>query len=144
MKSLIGWASPLVLIVVLLVLIIRGDLLSWSPYVIAGQAAGVLLLLSGRLASRGQQFRTAPEAGSGPLVRRGSYRLIRHPIYAGALLFLWASVAGHWSILNGAFAAIVTAAVLVRIDVEEGFLRSTYSEYAAYSRETKRLVPFLF
>jgi protein-S-isoprenylcysteine O-methyltransferase Ste14 len=77
------------------------------------------------------------------LVRRGPYRLLRHPSYTGLLLF-WAGIGlafGSW--VGAAVAALLIAAALaVRIRVEEQVLAAAFgSDYAEYARSTARLVP---
>lgn len=80
------------------------------------------------------------------LIRRGPYRLLRHPSYTGALL----TVVGFAIALGHLLAALVvvvpiTAAFLWRIRIEERMLAEAFPEaYPAYARETKRLVPFVW
>jgi protein-S-isoprenylcysteine O-methyltransferase Ste14 len=144
MNTFITKYAVIAIIVALLVLIFQGELLSPSPWVITGQVIGLAVVLSGRAAFRGHQFRASAEPGSGPLVRTGPYRYVRHPIYSGVLLFLWASILGHLSILNAALGLIALAVVMARVSVEERFLRSHYPEYEEYARKSKRLIPFVY
>ena len=80
------------------------------------------------------------------LIRRGPYRLLRHPSYTGALL----TVLGFAIALGDLPAALVvilpiTAAFLWRIRVEEQMLAQAFPDaYPAYARETRRLIPFLW
>jgi protein-S-isoprenylcysteine O-methyltransferase Ste14 len=78
--------------------------------------------------------------------RTGLYRFVRHPSYLGLeLIFLAIGLHAHnWISL---LLAVVptTLALFYRIHVEEIALREAFGEeYAAYSRETKRLVPGVF
>ena len=142
--SRISRIAGLFLLLVLLVLLIRGDLLSRSPWVILGQMAAVLLMVWARRSFHAGQFRVTPApSASGLLLTRGPYRLIRHPMYAGALLLLWSSALGHWSRVNALLALVASAAVLIRISDEERALRAHFPDYAEYSRRTKRLIPYL-
>ncbi len=109
----------------LLILLLRGDLLSRSPLVILGQAVSLALLVWARASFNKGQFRVVPAPAGGPLLIRGPYRFLRHPMYAGALLLLWSSVLGHWSPLYGALALAASGAVAVRIIDEEHALLST-------------------
>lgn len=80
------------------------------------------------------------------LVRRGPYRLLRHPSYTGALLTFYGfalALGSVWSVV--VIVAVVTAAFLWRIRVEEAVLKRAFPEaYPAYARETKRLLPFVW
>jgi protein-S-isoprenylcysteine O-methyltransferase len=80
------------------------------------------------------------------LVRRGPYRLLRHPSYTGSLLtFLGFGLGfGNWLSLLAVLAP-VTLAFLWRIHVEERVLREAFPEqYPAYAQATWRLLPFVW
>ena len=136
--------AGLFVLVPLLILLLRGDLLSRSPLVILGQVVSLALLVWARTSFNRGQFRVVPAPAGGPLLMRGPYRFLRHPMYAGALLLLWSSVLGHWSPSSGALALVATGAVAVRIIDEERTLRGYFPDYNEYSRRTRRLIPFLF
>jgi protein-S-isoprenylcysteine O-methyltransferase Ste14 len=77
------------------------------------------------------------------LVRKGPYRYLRHPAYAGDLLivFGFGLAIGSWL---GAFAALAIALLghLPRISVEESALADAFGPaYADYARSTERLLP---
>jgi protein-S-isoprenylcysteine O-methyltransferase len=80
------------------------------------------------------------------LVRRGPYRLLRHPSYTGALL----TVVGFGIGTGDGWAAIVAnlpiiAAFLWRIRIEERMLADAFPDaWPAYKRETRRLIPYLW
>lgn len=79
------------------------------------------------------------------LVRRGPYRLLRHPSYTGSLLtfFGFAACLGNW--LSLAAMLPVVLAFLWRIRVEEGVLSAAFPDrYRAYAHETKRLIPYVW
>ena len=77
------------------------------------------------------------------LVRRGPYRVLRHPSYAGlALIFAGFGLAiGSW--LGAAAALLIfVAGMLPRIRVEEHALATTFgAEYTEYASSRARLVP---
>jgi len=78
--------------------------------------------------------------------RTGLYRFVRHPSYLG-LLLVFLAVGLHARNWISLILAVVptTLALFYRIHVEEKALRDAFGEeYAAYSRETKRLVPGVF
>jgi len=143
-KALIEKHTVVVVVVALLILMIRGDFFSSSPWVIAGQVAGVILVLWSRATFGRQQFRTTTEPGTGPLIQRGPYRFLRHPVYAGAMLLIWASILGHWSLVNAAIGIAALAFTLWRMGIEERRLHEHYVEYADYARRTKRIIPFVY
>ena len=77
------------------------------------------------------------------VIQRGPYRLIRHPMYTAALLFIWAAVLSHASVLTVGVGLLVTILVSARIRMEERLLAEQYPEYAAYVRSTRAVVPYL-
>lgn len=143
--SALSRLAGLFVLLVLLSLLVRGQLLSRSPVIILAQVAAVVLMIWARATFRAGQFRVTPApSGTGPLLDRGPYRFIRHPMYAGALLLLWAGVLGHGSPVNAVLAALASAAVVVRINDEERVLRAHFRDYAQYAARTKRLVPYVW
>lgn len=125
-------------------LALTGNLLSSSPFVIAVQAAAVGLSFWARRSFRQGTFRvTAVPAGSS-IIREGPYRVIRHPMYAAALVFVWAAVASHASGFTLVLGVACTGVAVARVFVEERLLRARFVEYPAYARSTNALLPFVF
>lgn len=141
--KVISQFALLILVVALLFLAFTGNLFSSSPLVIAGQVLAVLLAVWARRSFTAQFSIQAAPAGGG-IISSGPYHFIRHPMYAAALLLIWVSIAGHWSLLNAGIGVGVTAVILIRIAAEETLLQASYPDYLAYAGQTKRLVPFLF
>jgi protein-S-isoprenylcysteine O-methyltransferase Ste14 len=80
------------------------------------------------------------------IVRKGAYKYIRHPAYAGALISFfglgWAL--GNWISFIIIFFPI-SWAFIRRIDKEEEMLlASVGEEYASYKETTKRLIPKVY
>jgi len=131
--------------VLLLVLLgFTGNLFSGNPFVITGQVGGLALIIYARIAFGRQKFNISARPADGPLLRKGPYRVIRHPMYAGASVLLLTTVIGHLNMLTAAIGLLVLMIIPWRIRLEEELLKSTYSDYAAYSSETWRLIPFLY
>lgn len=86
----------------------------------------------------------AAEPTEGGLVTSGPYNYIRHPIYTSVLVFVWAGIAAHWSILNAFFGVLIVTGSIMRLFCEERLVRARYPDYDAYASTTKRMIPFLF
>jgi protein-S-isoprenylcysteine O-methyltransferase Ste14 len=110
--------------------------------VLAGTA-----LRSWSIVSLGRYFRRKVTIEPGQtIVRRGPYRLLRHPSYAGLLLAITGLglMFGSWV---GAVVALVVMLVgmVPRMRVEEAALARTFGdEYDRYARTTWRLVPYVW
>lgn len=138
-------AVPLLLIIVAIVIMAAtGNLLSTSPAIIALQVAAIALNLWARTAFQRGTFRVTAAPGGTTVIRTGPYRFIRHPMYAAALLFVWASVVGHPTLLTYSIGLVVTALAVARVMVEDRLLIAHLPGYADYARTTKALIPFLF
>ncbi len=89
----------------------------------------------------GRRFSIVPEARG--LVTSGPYRLARHPIYLGEILAGFGLVLPTVVSLHAVVFAVFLGAQLARTYFEERVLRSTYPQYEAYARRTRRLIPFV-
>ncbi len=88
--------------------------------------------------------RIAPGEGQ-RVVDAGPYRIVRHPGYAG--LVLWAAATPFLLLSRAAMAgAVATAAwIVLRTALEDSALRRELPGYAGYARRVRwRLVPFLW
>jgi len=135
-----SWVMTLAVVI----MIIDGGFFSRAPLVIIGQVAGIFLMISGRVSFGKGQFRVTADPAGGGVIRRGPYRLIRHPIYTGAILLIWVSILGHLTILNAIIGMIVLATILYRISLEENLLRQHYPDYAEYAARTRKIIPFVY
>ena len=79
------------------------------------------------------------------LVTRGLYRYIRHPSYAGMLLYMAGYVLVFRCWLGLLLVAGTLAILLARMNAEEALLEGEFGEeYASYRRRTWRLVPWVY
>ncbi len=143
MMTQISKYALVAILVLILYLLISGNLLSLSPAVIALQLLALGLSVWARRSFNPDQFSIHAEPKQGQILLNGPYRLIRHPMYAAALLLIWAGVVAHMSPANLLIGVIAAAIIAVRITVEEQYLRTRYPGYAAYSGQTKRLIPYV-
>jgi len=141
--KLISRFALLILIIVILYLLISGNLLSRSPFIIAGQLLAIALGIWARQSFQGRQFSIHAEPVEGPLLLTGPYHFIRHPMYTFALLFVWISILGHLSLITIVIGLIVTGVITIRIVTEEQFLCERYPDYAEYKLKTRRIIPFI-
>jgi methanethiol S-methyltransferase len=95
---------------------------------------GILILLAGRIIDP-LELAGIHAANRDPLEVRGPYRLVRHPIYLGAILLLWATPVMTGDRLT--FAALATVYIALAIPWEESSMRSTIGD--AYDRYRARV-----
>ena len=108
-------------------------------------AGGAALLVAGIswIGTRNLTPMPHPREG-GRLVESGPFRLVRHPMYAGGVLF-----AIGWTIfVRGPLTAAYTVAIFVFIDIkarrEERWLMEKFAGYRAYRRRVRKLIPFIY
>ena len=134
----------LVAVVCLVYLILTWHLFAHHPVLIGVQAAAVALMLWARLTFGLRSFHATANTSAGGLVTTGPYRYWRHPIYASIIYFVWAGQVEAPEVRALAVALVASAALVVRMVLEEQFLVATYPEYPAYAARAKRLIPFVY
>jgi protein-S-isoprenylcysteine O-methyltransferase Ste14 len=79
------------------------------------------------------------------VVDTGPYGLVRHPIYTGLILALWATAAAQATASGLLGAALLTAGFWLKARIEERFLTAELGAdaYGAYRSRVPMLVPFL-
>jgi len=115
---------------------------SKAPFM-AVQAGAVFLMIWARLTFGRRSFHATASTTEGGVVRSGPFRYLRHPIYASILYFAWAGQIESRTIASIGAGVVLTVALGVRILLEERSLMETYPEYKAYSKEVKRVLPFI-
>ncbi|MFN4144872.1 MAG: methyltransferase family protein [Runella sp.] len=79
----------------------------------------------------------------GYLVNTGLYKYIRHPVYTGILIFVWA-----WAIYRGSYWKLLISFILtiffyLKSIYEEALLSKKYSDYSQYRHKSGRFLPKL-
>ncbi len=79
------------------------------------------------------------------VISSGPYRLVRHPMYAGAFLLLIFTPLALGSWVGVPFALPVIVVIVIRLLEEEKFLAANLSGYEEYRRNVRyRLIPFIW
>ena len=79
------------------------------------------------------------------LVTRGVYRYVRHPIYLGVLIAIMGIPLSAPSLSGFMVLSLLIPIFLFRIKMEEEMLGNHFgSEYDAYRKRTKKLIPFVY
>ena len=118
---------------------------TFSPVGLLLIAAGVGFAVGGALALRGNYSSSLVIRKGHELVVHGIYRLVRHPIYLGAILVMIGGPIGTSSWIAVFPALLMVPLFLYRMSVEEALLLEEFGDkYRAYMSATKRLIPFIY
>ena len=136
-----------------LALVVAGVALAWLIYqrhlfasnvvLVAIQVGAALLMIWARVTFGRRSFHATASTTQGGLVTSGPYRYVRHPIYASILYFAWAGQVQAPTVASLAAVAVLTLALGMRMVLEERALMAAYPEYGAYSKQVKRVIPFI-
>ena len=111
-------------------------LVQWPGYCNIVFLLGSVLTI-GALFRLGNSFALFP--GVRTVVTKGLYAHIRHPVYLGESIMVWACVLACANVINFALGGVAQIAIVVRILVEESVLSQ---EYGLYRKTVPwRLVP---
>ncbi|MCC2594105.1 isoprenylcysteine carboxylmethyltransferase family protein [Tessaracoccus sp. OS52] len=87
----------------------------------------------------GRSFGAVPAARR--LVRKGPYRIVRHPLYAAEFVTFIGVVLGQLTLFSAALFAASVAVQVYRALQEEKVLTEAFPEYQEYSEQTRRFIP---
>jgi protein-S-isoprenylcysteine O-methyltransferase Ste14 len=79
------------------------------------------------------------------VIDTGVYSIVRHPMYAGAILLMVGMALWLESYAAALLSSVLIATIVVRILFEERFLRRELKGYEAYTKRVRyRLIPFIW
>ncbi len=110
-------------------------------FVILGVALGLWAIQTMRLGNF--NISPLPKPG-GIMIARGPYHFIRHPMYTAILLVCWPMVLGHFSWWRLGFVVALTLVLVIKLHLEESYLKKTFVAYQEYSLTSKKLIPFVW
>lgn len=110
-----------------------------------GLAWGGLLvaLLAARQLGRNLTAVPRPKP-EGYLVQEGLYRVVRHPIYFGLLLWALGGSLAHLNPWTFLLSGLLFGLLDRKAGLEERFLERLYPEYRDYGRRVRKLIPGVY
>ncbi len=117
---------------------------------VGGVVGGLLMGAGGLLAvcgavGLGSRICAVPYPPEDAVLRcNGPFRIVRHPMYCGAILAAlgWAIVKQGW--LTVAYAAALFMLFDVKARREEQWLTTKFAEYPEYQKRVRKLIPFVY
>ncbi len=115
------------------------------PNYIRVPVATAVLLIAWMLARRGMKAVFGTEREKPELIDTGVFRVIRHPIYTGAILFYLGAILITLSIASAVFWLVIIIFYILIARYEEKILTGDFGEaYTRYKKRTGMLFPRLF
>jgi protein-S-isoprenylcysteine O-methyltransferase Ste14 len=105
----------------------------------------ILLVLWAVLAMQKSKLRILPEPSlHATLITNGPYRLIRHPMYTAILLAGIGLLILQFTWIRLAITIALAIVLLFKLFWEERLLSRKFEAYEQYTKNTYRLIPFIF
>jgi len=118
------------------------DAIAWTGVILC--IAGLLFCLWARFTLGRNWSGVVTLKGGHELITRGPYAIVRHPIYAGLLVMIVATVIVHGHVAGVIALPLVFWGLWIKLRYEERLMLEKFpEEYAAYRRCVKRLIPFV-
>lgn len=109
--------------------------------ILLGFAVGLWAIQTIRLGN----FNISPLAKPGGImIAHGPYHVVRHPMYTAILLVCWPLVIGHFSWLRLVLVVGLTLVLVVKLYIEESYLKKAFIAYREYTLTSKKLIPFVW
>lgn len=148
-RQSIAWGFVAVQFLLIALVVLMGGADAWpvpdwlEALTWVAMAIGVVVMIVAA-AGLGRGLTAAPLPNAHARLRTGGlYRLVRHPIYSGLLLFVVAHTVRAASWLQVALCVALVAVIAVKARWEEARLSERFPGYAAYAARTPRFVPLV-
>ncbi len=106
--------------------------------------AGIVFTIAARISLGGNWSGIVTLKQGHELIRKGPYRLVRHPIYTGLVVAVVGTAIAQGELRSVFAVALVAAAFVRKIGIEEALLLQEFgAAYDRYRREVPALVPFM-
>lgn len=144
-KSTIAWLLVMLQFLCIGLILLTSPLMHLKSWVIIFMLTGIALGLYAIYTIRVGNFNISPMVRpNGIMIAHGPYRFIRHPMYTAILITCLPMVVGHFSFLRLSLAVALTIVLIVKLHIEEQYLKHAFPAYRDYTGSSKKLIPFLW
>lgn len=144
-RSLLAWLLVFLQFLFIGLVLISSPVTQLKWWVIVFILLGVVLGLWAIQTIRLGNFNISPLLKPGGImIASGPYHFVRHPMYTAILLVCWPLVIGHFSWWRLGFVLALTLVLVVKLHIEESYLKKAFIAYCEYSRISKKLIPFVW
>lgn len=126
-------------------LLYTGPLFADSKVLLIIEISGILFGLWAIHVHGIKNFNITPTPKHGAVfIRKGPYRIIRHPMYLAILIALAPLLIDDFSLPRLGVFMMLTLDLIAKLVYEEINLRKQFPEYEEYRGKSWRLIPFVF
>lgn len=119
-------------------------IISNIPYLLV-QVFSLLLIVWAVIAKKVNRHHHPTKLPHGAfLVTKGPYEIIRHPVYAGMLLFALSYIQGYFTFLRLIVFLVLVVITLLKMAHEERTVAEHVKDYKEYQEKTHRIIPYVF
>lgn len=121
------------------------NIITQQHYFYSITAIGIIIGLYTLLHNRLGNFNIYPEVKSeAKLVTSGPYTFIRHPMYLSLILIMLGVTLNKFYYLSIIGFTLVIISISLKAIKEEKYLTEKFSKYQEYTRQTKRIIPWIW
>ncbi len=129
----------------LFILIASGPLFSLRNFIFLLESFSVILALWAIFIMQASKLNIFPDLREGSiLIKKGPYRVIRHPMYLAVILFALSLLLMRFNGIRLLTFLVLVVDLMVKIEYEEKLLANDLPGYSNYQKETYKLIPALY
>jgi len=122
-----------------------------TPYMAIGigwqimELSGILLGIWAIWVMKESKMHIMPKPRTGAkLIRKGPYRIIRHPMYVAIILSLTPLIITHFDWIRFWILFVLYINLIFKLTFEETLLVDYFEDYDVYRKTTWKLIPYFF
>lgn len=126
-------------------LVFTGTVINLGSNAFLLELTSILLGVWSVYAMRTSKLNIFPELRLGSiLIRKGPYRIIRHPMYLAVILFAISMLLNYFTLLRLLIVLVLVLDLVIKIEYEETLLEKELTGYIEYRLKTYKLIPYIY
>ena len=122
-----------------------------TPFMAVGLGWKIMELLGGVIGvwaivvMNGSKIHIMPKPRAGAiLMKKGPYKIIRHPMYAAIILTLTPLIITHFDWMRFWILSVLYINLIFKLTFEESLLLEYFEDYSSYRKTTWRILPYIY
>ncbi len=122
-----------------------------TPFMAVGLGWKIMELLGGVIGvwaivvMNGSKIHIMPKPRAGAiLMKKGPYKIIRHPMYTAIILTLTPLIITHFDWMRFWILSVLYINLIFKLTFEESLLLEYFEDYSSYRKTTWRILPYIY